>query len=236
MPIKAVAFDVGQTLIHYKNPLNWQALYSPALKQVMDACNFAHSLEADAEAQAILTKYNTRVNYREYEVASDTIFSEILHSWCVDASKLSIAKEAFYSYFRADATCFEDTEFVLQELKKRSIKIGALTDVAYGMDNEYALEDIAPIRHYFNVCLTSNDVGFRKPNAKGFRLLQDAFNLAADEIAFVGDEEKDIVGANNVGFLSILVNRDASGDNKNWGQKHTVCTLSDILAIIIQGE
>lgn len=32
--IKAVVFDIGHTLVHYKNPLNWRILYEPALKML----------------------------------------------------------------------------------------------------------------------------------------------------------------------------------------------------------
>ena len=36
--IKAVIFDIGSTLVHYKNPLNWQNLYKPALEFVSEKC------------------------------------------------------------------------------------------------------------------------------------------------------------------------------------------------------
>ena len=38
--IKAVVFDIGHTLVHYKNPLNWRSLYEPALKQVEERCSY----------------------------------------------------------------------------------------------------------------------------------------------------------------------------------------------------
>ena len=34
--IQAVIFDIGSTLVHYKNPLNWQNLYKPALEFVSE--------------------------------------------------------------------------------------------------------------------------------------------------------------------------------------------------------
>ena len=231
MEIKAVVFDIGQTLIHYNNPLNWKALYKPAIEQVMEACGIKYSKEADKNAQIILTKYNTRVNQRDYEVSSNTIFSEILQSWGVNTDNLYDAKQAFYAYFQNEATCFDDTEFVLQSLKSRGKKIGALTDVAYGMDNEFALRDLFQIQGYIDICLTSNDVGFRKPNCKGFLLLQEYFNLPSNQIMFVGDEEKDITGANNVGFISVLINR--TKDVCNWKQKFTINKLSTLLEIAI---
>ena len=34
MSIKAVVFDIGQTLVYYPFPLNWSALYRPAFEHV----------------------------------------------------------------------------------------------------------------------------------------------------------------------------------------------------------
>ena len=34
MRIKAVVFDIGQTLVHYPIPLNWSALYRPAFEHI----------------------------------------------------------------------------------------------------------------------------------------------------------------------------------------------------------
>ena len=225
MNIKAVIFDIGQTLIYYNNPLNWQSLYSPAIKQVLSALSHDYTSEADENATKILTKYNTRVNYREHEVTSDTIFSEILSNWQVNINdeNLQRTKEAFYGYFQRSTVCFEDTEYVLQSLKRKGIKIGALTDVAYGMDNKYALKDITSIKKFIDICLTSNDVGYRKPNTTGFLLLQEALNVPSSQIACVGDEEKDVIGANNAGMISVLVNR--SGEAKNFLQNYTVRSL-----------
>lgn len=228
--IKAIAFDVGHTLIYYNNFLNWQALYSPAIMEVMKACNLDYAKELDEDAQKILTKYNTRVNYREYEVSSDTVFTEILDAWRVNVDKLQAAKHAFYSYFQRGAFCYDDTEHVLQTLKSRGIKTGILTDVAYGMDNEYTLRDLAPIMQYIDVCFTSNDIGYRKPNKEGYLHLQKSFNVPVNQIAFIGDEEKDIIGANNAGMISVLINRDDA--IKNYSQNYTVNSLSGILKLI----
>lgn len=227
MSIKAIGFDIGNTLVHYKNPLNWQSLYTPAITEMAAACGMEFSEEAAATAREILTRYNTRVNFRTHEVSSEKIFSEILRAWKLDLKNLRAAKRAFFSFFRRDAACYDDTEETLRGLGGLGLKIGFLTDVAYGMDNEIALEDVAEIIKYADICLTSNDVGFRKPHEKGFLRLQEVFGARREEIAFVGDEEKDIAGANAVGFVSILIDRERAG--ADFGQKFTIHRLSDLL-------
>jgi putative hydrolase of the HAD superfamily len=140
------------------------------------------------------------------------------------------AKNAFYGFFQADAVCFDDTVEILDKLTASGIHAGFLTDVAYGMDNEYALADIAPIRAYFDIGFTSVDVGFRKPNTAGYKMLLDTFNLTSSQMLYIGDEEKDIAGANSIGITSVLINR--SSEERYWGQKHTIRNLCELEGLL----
>ena len=79
--IKAIGFDVGHTLIKYKNPLNWQGLYRSGLEHAAAAADIVLSEDMILSATDVLLKYNTRVNYREWETTSDCIFNEILKRW-----------------------------------------------------------------------------------------------------------------------------------------------------------
>ena len=86
--IKAVCFDLGHTLVHYDNPLNWQELYAGALTRVLQEVGIEVNQGNIASGEAVLLKYNTRVNMREYEVEADAVFGEILSVWgCFDADK-----------------------------------------------------------------------------------------------------------------------------------------------------
>ena len=230
--IKAIGFDVGHTLINYRNPLNWRTLYRPALEQAAQGCGISLSDEMAVSAIEILLKYNTRVNYREYEVSADTIFSEILVQWqlCLDMDTL---KTGFYSFFQAEAAPYPDTEDTLLALRQAGIKIGVLTDVAYGMDNKFSLRDITVLSDLIDITLTSVDVGYRKPNSAGFQKLMTELQVSPDEMMYVGDEQKDIVGANQLGITSVLVNR--TDTVLNYGQTHTIRSLQEILRIIYTG-
>lgn len=225
--IKAIGFDVGHTLIKYDNPLNWSSLYRPALEKAVKGCNLKLTESRIISAIDILTKYNTRINYREVEVISDQIFTEILHSWNSSTKHMDTIKEGFYTFFQINSTPFPETIDALNKMKHAGIKTGILTDVAYGMDNKFSLLEITVISKLIDITFTSVDVGYRKPNSAGYIKLLDFFDVAPDEMLYVGDEEKDIVGANNLGILSVLVNR--SNDIKDYGQKYTVSSLREII-------
>lgn len=230
--IKAISFDVGHTLIQYKNPLNWKSLYKPALENISTSINLSLSEDMIIRAIEILSKYNTRINYREYEVTSNIIFEEILNVWKCPTFYLESAKFYFYSYFQVNAVPFPETIPVLAKLKQMNMYIGILTDVAYGMDNKFSLKDLESILTYIDLTLTSVDVGFRKPNQTGFLKLLSFFNIVPNEMLYIGDEEKDIQGANALDIPSILINR--TQEFRNYGQKYTINSLDEIFSILPQ--
>ena len=110
------------------------------------------------------------------------------------------------------------------------MKLGVLTDVAYGMDNVFSLRDIANIKKFFDVVLTSVDVGYRKPNPAGFTALLRAFDASPPQMIYVGDEKKDIAGANALGIVSVLIDR--KGASPDFGQKYTIQSLMELEEIV----
>src|SRR5687768_1608086 len=82
MGIKAVGFDLGETLVHYGDaPLNWKSLYEDALCQVGAACGIEPTSAQVQSAAAILEEYNTRIHPRTAEVAAGVIFARVLAGW-----------------------------------------------------------------------------------------------------------------------------------------------------------
>ena len=225
--IKAAAFDLGGTLAQY--PLYWRPLYRPALEKAALDCGIALTEEMYAAAYDILMKYNTRENPREHEVTSDVIFSEIISVWNCNADT-ETAKAAFFSFFNSDAAPFPESKETLLYLKRSGIQTGILTDAPYGMDNKFALQGIFTLSDLIDFFVSSVDAGYRKPHSAGYLKLLEHFEVSPDEMLYIGDEEKDIAGANKLGIISVLINR--SDTPKDFGQAYTVNSLSEIQQII----
>lgn len=225
--IKAVVFDIGQTLVHYPFPLNWSALYRPAFESIAGEYHLTIKEVEYEHIGDVLAKYNTRINPRELEVSSTEIFTEILEGTSIPKSYLERIKKSFYSYFCHEAQLYPEVEETLREIKNKKILIGTLSDVAYGMDNVYALNDIKGILKYIDFPYTSNDTKYRKPSGKGLSLLAEKMNLSVSEIIFVGDEKKDIECAHHAGARAVLVNR--TGEIKEYGEEIQITSLYDIL-------
>jgi len=116
-------------------------------------------------------------------------------------------------YLRIDAwELYDDT---IQNLKQ-SINLGYDNIVLSNHTPE--LEDLVnsmDISKYFRGIITSAIVGYEKPNKKIFEFLME--NYKYDKYYMVGDSyQADIIGANNVGFTSILVRNININDYSNY--------------------
>ena len=225
--IKAAVFDLGGTLVQY--PLYWRPLYRPALEKTAQDCGIALTEKMYKAAYDVLMKYNTRENPREHEVTSEVIFTEILTEWGCNANT-ETAKKAFFSFFNADAVPFPETNEALQHLKEAGIKTGVLTDAPYGMDNKFALQGITSLSKLIDFFVSSVDAGYRKPHSAGYLKLIERCSVSPCEMLYIGDEEKDIIGANKLGIISVLINR--SDIEKDYGQSYTIRSLNDVQKIL----
>ena len=165
-------------------------------------------------------------------MSSNIKFSEIFENLTLSQSYFELLIFEFYAFFNNETTVFEDIIPVLKILNDNGIVLATLSDVAYGMDNEFALADINEIKDYIQYPVTSNDVGLRKPNTNGLLFLSEKMNIPLSQMVMVGDEEKDIICANNAGVYSVLINR--SEEYKDFGQMKSIHTMLELPEIVTE--
>jgi len=208
---RIVAFDFGETLARYDGTrLNWSEHYDFALARVARCCEIQPSAAQLQDAKDVLTRYNTRVVPRVHEVSSDAIMAEIFAAWQLEPDdRLDAATEAFFAYFRRGLQVYPDTVAALVKLRRRGFALAVLTDVAYGMPRRFVEQDLAQagVLELLDCLLTSLDVGRRKPDPAGLLELAAFFASRPAQLAYVGNEPKDMEAAMRAGALPILVDR-----------------------------
>ena len=233
----AVGFDLGETLFTYADtPLSWVDHYRPALGQVARVCGVELTPERATVGCDWLARHNTRLNPRPHEIAADVLFDEILRGWGVDPSvSLRDALTEFFLYFQQRLAPYPETSDALRSLQKQGFRIGALTDVPYGMPEDFVQQDLtrAGVAGFLDVVLTSVGVGRRKPEAEGFCQLASRLNISTERLWYVGNERKDIAGANAAGAISVLIDRQNA--RTDWGQRYTISSLSELSPLLEQG-
>ena len=201
-------------------------------RPVARACAISPSVPQVSAACQILLGYNTRVRPRTNEVTADEIFSQILRSWSLPpADYLKIGIDSFFTFFQRRMCAFPETLSTLRTLRAAGMRLGALTDVPYGMPKEFVQRDLegAQISKLLESVITSAMAGVRKPDPAGYHALASSVGVTPNEMLYVGNESKDVIGAERAGITSVLLVR--AGAAPSHGQNFTVMSLSEIIDI-----
>ena len=196
---KAVVFDLGGTLMEYKGmPLNWDEYYYRGFQNVNQLNELSLAEEDILNATKVLKEYNPRNCGREYEVAPEIIFEEATAGW---KKKTSIGKiiDDFFSGMSLEACIFDYSAGIIKECKKKGLIVSCLTDLPNGMPDKMFRKSIITIDSLFDLYVSSQICGARKPNKKGLEYIADYFGIDVSDILFVGDEKKDENTALNAG-------------------------------------
>ena len=80
------------------------------------------------------------------------------------------------------------------------------------------------IKRFFKIIITSDDANCYKPNKKIFRIALNKMKTKPQNTVFVGNSEKDIFGAKNIGIITICVTQNINADFiiKNFKDLKTV--------------
>jgi putative hydrolase of the HAD superfamily len=149
---------------------------------------------------------------------------------------LDPAVDAFFAVFQGRARAFGDVAPALQVLHSHGVPAGVLTDVPYAMPRRLVLQDltIAGLDGLAASTLTSTEVGTRKPDPDGFAALAERKRCRCAEMLFVGNEQKDVVGAKAAGMQAALLWRDQS-PAPSWGQDVTITSLYGLASVVLEG-
>ena len=197
--IKAVVFDLGGTLMEYKGmPLNWEEFYYKGLQNVSEANGLNLTDEEISVATDILKSYNPRNSGRENEIAPEVIFADATSCWSKKPDIERLIND-FFDGLTLDACVFGYSTGLINECKSKGMRVACLTDLPNGMPDSLFRNAITELEPLFDLYVSSQICGYRKPNARGLEYIADQFGIAVSELLFVGDEKKDELTAENAG-------------------------------------
>ncbi len=224
--MRCIVFDIGGTLMEYKGmPYVWLDFYESAFKQVREKLNLEVSDEELKKSVETLRGYNPKVKYRENDYTPEEIFGDALRDWKCGYT-LSEVIDAFYSSMKLTPYIYPESIGVLKKLKEEGMKIAALTDVATGMPDEMHKSYFPELLPWFDMYVSSITCKMRKPNPKGLEIISEKLNIPKSDMAFIGDEKKDIQTAKRFGCVSILIDRNKL--SPDFGQDYTINSLEEL--------
>lgn len=208
--IKAVFFDLYQTLVRYEPPR--EEIEAKVLK------DFGIAVSPAALSRPII-------------VADEFIYNEIARRPLSDRSgeeKMALyaqyqgilLREADIKYdqkiipsllgammqSRMDLVLFDDVTPVLDDLKGRGLILGLISNIEQDMTETLAR---LKLPSWLKIIVTSQDVAAGKPSPEIFQEALRRAGVRPPEAIYVGDQyQVDIIGANGAGMKGILVDRN----------------------------
>jgi len=233
MPIQALLFDLGSTLIYAKDP--WPPIYQRADRALAEVLRRA-GIHLDPnrfyeDYASFMDAYYSMQDERNIEQTSFSALRELLakkgyHD--VPDEVLMEALDAEYAITQTNWFAEEDAIPTLQTLRKEGYRLGMVSNTSHDK-NVQQLVDRFGFRPFFEIIVTSAALGIRKPDRRIFQVALDHFSLTPESVAMVGDTPSaDLEGANQLGMYSIWITRRAGGPDPAIQPRATVALLNEI--------
>jgi len=225
-PIEALIFDLGDTLIYFSG--EWDETFRLADEKLYESLV---SLGIDLDQDLFLDEYRARMAdyYRNremdfIEITNRIVLCDVLATLGLESIDQDVVERALvdmYSVFQALWIPDPDALRTLQQLKHEGFPLGLVSNASDDA-NVQTLIDQAGVRPFFDLIITSAQMGIRKPNPRIFQPLLDHWKLPPERVAMVGDTlGADVLGAQNAGIFSIWFTRYANNPG-NRAHKDTI--------------
>jgi HAD superfamily hydrolase (TIGR01662 family) len=220
MTIKIVLFDLGSTLIFFNG--SWPEIIARSHRELTNGLLQA-GFKVDPKTFPLLfdQRWRQYSNQREsewIEYPTQAIVRDLLIE-CgnndFDEDGLRTAMAAMYRVSQDHWHIEQDAVPMLQQLSQQGYLCGIVSNAGDDADVQ-KLVDLAEIRDYFDIIISSAGVGIRKPNPDIFCLALARWGAIPQEAVMVGDTlSADILGAHNVGMRGIWITRRADTPENN---------------------
>lgn len=188
--IRAIVFDLDNTLVDFMSMK--RLAVEAAIDAMIDAGLPLDRDEAERQIFAIYDREGI-----EYQQVFDDLLAETLGE--VDYKILAAGVVSYRRAREAALVLYPHVTVTLMELLKRGLRLAVISDAP--RREAWLRLCYLNLHHVFDVVVTFEDTGERKPSSAPFERVLELLEVAPEETIMVGDwPERDVVGAIKVGM------------------------------------
>jgi len=220
--IKAIIFDLDNTLVDFM--LMKSRAVDAAVHAMIDA-GLEHTHEG------AIKKINEIYNREgiEYQQVLDEFIENVLKR--NDQKIISAGIVAYRTAREAALKPYPKVFPTLIELIKLGIKLAVVSDAP--SKEAWLRLSYLSFHHIFDVVVTFDDSGEKKPSPVPFNLALDRLGLEASECLMIGDwAERDVVGAKAVGMKTVFARYGDTFDTVHPGSDYDINCISELINIV----
>jgi len=220
--IKGVVFDLDNTLLDFMKMKEFAV--KAAIKGMIEAGLKVNEDKSYIEINSI---------YEEFGWENQKVFDVFLEKTIghVDNKFLAAGIVAYRRAREANLMAYPNVNKTLLALSKSGIKLGVVSDAPSreAWMRIYYLN----LHHYFDVVITYDDSGERKPSPKPFQLALNGMGLRPEETIMIGDwPERDVVGAQQIGMKTAFARYGDTFGTVNSGAEWDLNDIYQLVDII----
>jgi putative hydrolase of the HAD superfamily len=242
MTIRAVLFDLGDTLMHPVNH-DWPAIiHAGNISLAERLCQANLGIDCESFPQEFNTRLHEYYRQRDVDMLETSTFQvlkELLaEKGCGEVPDAIIREglDGLYTVTQRNWELEEDAIPCLEALLEAGFKLGIVSNAGDNKD-VFQLVDKFSIEPFFDFVLTSAACGFRKPHRQIFEVALAHWGFHASEAAMVGDRlDADVLGANQMGIFSIWITRRAGKKQMDEIQPRAVVEHLSEIPPLMQGN
>ena len=220
--IKAVIFDLDNTLVDFM-AMKRQAI-DAAINSMIDAGLKLPAAEVRERIDAI---------YKERGIEFQNVFDQFLYDLFqkVDYKILSAGIIAYRRAREAALVPYPHVNMTLVDLVKHGIKLAVVSDAP--TREAWLRLSYLNFHHFFEVVVTFEDTGERKPSPAPFRRALQLLRVEPHEVIMVGDwPERDVVGAAQLGMITVFARYGDTFGTVESNATYDIDDISQLLHII----
>lgn len=220
--IDLIIFDLDNTLTDFVRMK--ETAIEAAAKGMVDAGLLMPSEEIEKEIFKIYEKEGI-----EYQRVFNQLLIEIIGE--VDYKILAAGIVAYRMAREATLVLYPHVNKTLVELLKRGLKLAVITDAP--RQEAWLRLCYLKLHHIFDIVLTFEDTGVRKPNPIPFKTVLNKLGLKPGRALMVGDwPERDIVGASELGMKTVFARYGDTFGIKKSGADYEIDDLLELVRIV----
>jgi putative hydrolase of the HAD superfamily len=220
--INGVVFDLDNTLLDFMKMKEFAV--KSAIKGMIEA-----GLSVDEEKS-----YNEIIGiYEEFGWENQKVFDVFIEKQIghVDNKFLAAGIVAYRRAREANLMAYPNVYKTLMALAKSGIKLAVFSDAP--SREAWLRIYYLNLYHFFDVVITFDDSGERKPSAKPFQMALDGMDLQAEETIMIGDwPDRDVVGAKQIGMKTVFARYGDTFGTINSGADWEINDIYQLVGII----
>jgi len=220
--IKAVVFDLDNTLVDF------MAMKRQAIDAAVNAM-----IDAGLKLPAAEVRARIEVIYKEQGIEFQSVFDQFLYDLFqkVDYKILSAGVIAYRKAREAALVPYPHVHMTLVALVKRGVKLAVVSDAP--TREAWLRLTYLNVQNFFDVVVTFDDTGERKPSPAPFRLALQLLDVEPHEAIMIGDwPERDVVGAAQVGLITVFARYGDTFGTVDSNAAYDLDDISNLLQII----